>query len=63
VGDFQQRQARTDAALRELDVRLLAVFTPRQQAQYILLRRQLMEELREEGLKPKADRPNRRWNR
>ena len=63
VGDFQKRQIRTDAAVRDLDVRLLAVFTPRQQAQYILLRRQLMDELREEGLKPKTDRPNRRWNR
>jgi hypothetical protein len=63
VADFQKRQARTDAALRELDVKLLSGFTPRQQAQYVLLRRQLLEELREEGLGPKPDRPKARRNR
>lgn len=63
VAEFQKRQARTDAALRDLDAKLLSGFTPRQQAQYILLRRQLLEELREEGLGPRPDRPKGRRNR
>jgi hypothetical protein len=60
VVDFQKKQARSEASLKELDNRLLAVLTPRQQAQYILLRRQLMEEIRDEGLRPRPDRQNRR---
>jgi hypothetical protein len=63
VADFQKCQVRTDAALRDLDMKLLSGFTPRQQSQYIVLRRQLLEEIREEGLGPGADRPKGRRNR
>lgn len=48
VAEFQRRQAKHETALRDLESKLLAVLTPRQQAQFLLLRRQLMEELREE---------------
>jgi hypothetical protein len=60
VAEFQKKQARNETALRELEGRLLAILAPRQQAQYILLRRQLMEEMREGGLRPSADHPEKR---
>jgi hypothetical protein len=59
VAEFQKKQARNDAAMRELEGRLLAILAPRQQVQYILLRRQLMEEMREGGMRPHGDRPER----
>ena len=59
VAEFQKKQARNEAAMRELEGRLLAILAPRQQVQYILLRRQLMEEMREGGMHPRADRPER----
>lgn len=59
VAEFQKKQARNETALRELEGRLLAILAPRQQAQYLLLRRQLMEEMREGGSRPRADRTER----
>jgi|GEM_PF-6074828 len=59
VAEFQKKQTRNEATMKDLEGRLLAILTPRQQARYILLRRQLMEEMREGGMRPHGDRPER----
>jgi hypothetical protein len=61
VAEFQKKQARNEASMRDLEGRLMAILTPRQQAQYILLRRQLLEEMRDEGMHARPG--GRRWSR
>jgi len=65
VAEFQKRQVRNEASTRELENRLMAVLTPRQQAQFIVLRRQLLEEMREEGAggRSRPGRPGGPWGR
>jgi hypothetical protein len=62
VADVQKEQAQFEAKARELESQLLAVLTPRQQAQYVVLRRQLIEEMGQR-LRGRGDgaRPKGRW--
>lgn len=63
VSEVQKEQVQFDAKARDLDANLLAVLTPRQQAQYLMLRRQLLEEIRQDvaPLRDRAARPQGRW--
>lgn len=64
VAEVRKEQVRFESAARGLDERLLAIFTPRQQAQYLVLRRNLLEQIRQD--EPGGQRPNRpagRWRR
>jgi Spy/CpxP family protein refolding chaperone len=64
VAKARKEQEEFEAASRGLDGRLLDILTPRQQAQFILLRRQLLEELRQEAAPPPREgRPEGRWRR
>ncbi len=49
VADFRARQAGFEKRLRELEARLLDSLTPRQQARFLLLRRNLMNQMRGGG--------------
>ena len=62
VADVQKEQAQFEARARELDAQLLAVLTPRQQAKYVVLRRQLIEEMGQRpGGRGMGDGPKGRW--
>jgi Spy/CpxP family protein refolding chaperone len=62
VADVQKEQAQFEAKARDLESQLLAVLTPRQQAQYIILRRQLIEEMGQRlGGRGAGVRPKGRW--
>jgi Spy/CpxP family protein refolding chaperone len=64
VAKARKEQEEFEATTRGLDGRLLEILTPRQQAQFILLRRQLLEELRQEvAPPPREGRPEERWRR
>ena len=64
VARARKEQEEFETKTRDLDGRLLEVLTPRQQAQFILLRRQLLEELRQEIAPPERDgRAGGRWRR
>ena len=64
VARVRKEQEEFEARTRQLDGRLLEVLSPRQQAQFLLLRRQLLEELRQEGAPAgRDDRPGGRWRR
>lgn len=59
VAQFLHIQEQSESKMRDLEGRLLAILTPKQQAQYILLRRQLVEELRQDLARPRANRQGR----
>ena len=62
VADVQKEQVQFEARARDLESQLLAVLTPRQQAQYIVLRRQLIEEIGQgRGGRGTGPRPKGRW--
>ncbi len=56
VAEVQKEQVQFETKAREIDASLLALLTPRQQAQYLMLRRQLVEEIRQDAA-PLRDRP------
>ncbi len=56
VAQFQKSQEQAETRMRELEGRLLATMTPKQQAQYLLLRRQLTEEIRQDVQRGRAAR-------
>jgi len=45
AAQYQKGQEQNEAKMRELEARLLATLTPKQQVQFIVLRRQLLEEM------------------
>jgi len=59
VAQFLRFQEQSESKMRELENKLLSIMTPKQQAQYILLRRQLVEELRQDIARPRANRQGR----
>lgn len=62
ISDFQKEQAQFEAKVRDLESQLLADLTPRQQAQYVILRRQLIEEIGQRlGGRGAGARPKGRW--
>jgi|WetSurMetagenome_2_1015567.scaffolds.fasta_scaffold04502_5 Spy/CpxP family protein refolding chaperone len=56
VAQFQRSQEQSEAKMLELEGRLLATMTPKQQAQFLLLRRQLSEEIRQDVQRGRAAR-------
>jgi Spy/CpxP family protein refolding chaperone len=56
VAQFQKSQEQSETKMRELEGRLLATMTPKQQAQFLLLRRQLYEEVRQDVQRGRAAR-------
>jgi Spy/CpxP family protein refolding chaperone len=56
VAQFQKSQEQSEAKMLELEGRLLATMTPKQQAQFLLLRRQLSEEIRQDVQRGRAAR-------
>lgn len=45
VAQYQRSQEQNEAKMKELEARLLTALTPKQQVQFIVLRRQLLEEI------------------
>jgi hypothetical protein len=56
VAQFQKSQERSQAKMLELEGRLIATMTPKQQAQFLLLRRQLSDEIRQDVQRGRAAR-------
>ncbi len=54
VAQFQKAVEQSEVKMRELEARLLDAMTPKQQAQFILLRRQLLQEIRQEAGRPRG---------
>jgi len=62
VAETRKEQARFDTAARGLDERLLALMTPKQQAQYLILRRSLMDQIQQDQ-RQRPDKPSGRLRR
>ena len=58
VAQFRRGQEQSEAKMRELEERLLATMTPKQQAQFLLLRRQLLEDVRQDVQRGRTQRGN-----
>ena len=54
VAQFQKSQEQNEAKMKELEARLLATLSPKQQVQFIVLRRQLLEEMVREAPRGRA---------
>lgn len=54
VAQFQKSQEQNEAKMRDLEARLLATLSPKQQVQFIVLRRQLLEEMVREAPRGRA---------
>lgn len=54
VAQFERAAEQSEANMRDLEAKLLATMTPKQQAQFILLRRQLLQEIRQETARPRG---------
>lgn len=59
VAQFLRFQEQSESKMRELEGKLLAIMTPKQQAQFILLRRQLLEDIKQDLARPRANRQGR----
>jgi hypothetical protein len=56
TAQFQKSQEQNEARMRDLETQLLSTLSPKQQVQFIILRRQLVEEVAQEGLRGRAGR-------
>jgi Spy/CpxP family protein refolding chaperone len=56
AAQFQKSQEQNDARMRDLEARLLSILSPKQQVQFVILRRQLLEEVVQEGFRGRAGR-------
>lgn len=61
VTQFQRSLEASETRMRDLEAKLLATMTPKQQVQFILLRRQLLDDLRQDIQAPRQGRPGGRW--
>ena len=57
VAQFQKSQEQNEPKMRALEARLLDVLSPKQQVQFVVLRRQLLEEMIRENPRGRAGRP------
>ena len=53
---FQKSQEQNGAKMRDLEARLLSTLSPKQQVQFVILRRQLLEEVVQDGFRGRAGR-------
>jgi hypothetical protein len=56
AAQFQKNQEQNEARMRDLEARLLSTLSPKQQVQFVILRRQLLEEVVQEGYRGRAGR-------
>jgi hypothetical protein len=56
AAQFQKSQEQNGTKMRDLEARLLSTLSPRQQVQFIILRRQLLEEVVQDGFRGRARR-------
>jgi hypothetical protein len=56
AAQFQRSQEQNEVRMRDLEARLLSTLSPKQQVQFVILRRQLLEEVVQDGLRGRAGR-------
>jgi len=56
AAQFQKSQEQNGTKMRDLEARLLNTLSPKQQVQFIILRRQLLEEVAQDGFRGRAGR-------
>ena len=61
AAQFQKNQEQNGTRMRDLEARLLSALSPKQQVQFIILRRQLLEEVVQDGLRGRTGRAQGRF--